>query len=78
MPCSERSEWNLCRKIHFPVTTLVPAGRDTRLQVLFHISVSYSSFMALYQLGSLRATRKEEGIGLMVGVGGEEVARTLG
>ena len=58
--------------------TLVPAGCDTKLQVVFRISASYSSFIALYQLGSRMATRKEDGMGLMVVGVGEEGVRALG
>src|SRR6185437_5857650 len=57
------SAWNLCLKIHLPVTTLARGGRGTRSQVLFASRASCSASIAARQLGSARALWKIFGIG---------------
>jgi hypothetical protein len=43
---SSKVEWNLCLKIHLPITMLAPGGQETRRHVPLSTSALYSSVMA--------------------------------
>jgi hypothetical protein len=55
------SKLNLRLKIHLPVMTLEPTGRETRSHVLLVIKSANYSTMAWHQFESARATWTEVG-----------------